>query len=450
MENIYKLIFDTVDENKDMILQAERHIWNNPETGYREWKTHAYLKEKFEQMGYSVTEAGNIPGFFCDVEFSKPGPKIAVFGEMDSLIVSTHPECDKETGAVHSCGHNCQCAALLGIAAALKNERITKDMCGSVRLVAVPAEELIELEYRENLRKSGVIKYFGGKQEFLYRGYLDGVDMAMMVHQAGGDGFRCSAGTNGCVIKYAEFKGKSCHASAPSGGVNALYAASTALSAANAIRETFADKDMIRFHPIITNGGTAVNSIPDSVTVESYIRGKTMDAIAKMNEKINRAFCASAAAMGGSVFLKDRHGYAPRIYDKNLRKAFYEVGKLLFDESKLDFNNDSWGAGCSDMGDISCVIPSVHSHIGGTSGAAHGADYYITDPYLACVVSAKAQTGVLAYLLSDNAKEAAHVIDNAACRFSSKEEFFRAADRENLDKDGVTYNGDGSVTLSYK
>ena len=152
-------IIEAIDQSRDLILKAERHIWKNPETGFREWKTHAYLKEKFEELGYQVTEAGNIPGFYTDVDTGIPGPKIAVFGELDSLIVPTHPECDPETGAVHSCGHHAQCAALLGVAAALKGEGALDGLCGSIRLIAVPAEEGIELEFRRKLKQEGIIRY---------------------------------------------------------------------------------------------------------------------------------------------------------------------------------------------------------------------------------------------------------------------------------------------------
>ena len=130
MDSITQLLFNAVEEVKDMILSAERHIWKNPESGYREWKTHAYMKNKFLGLGYCVNEAGNIPGFYTDIDTGRPGPKLAIFAEMDSLIVPTHPESDPETGAVHACGHHCQCAAMLGIAAALKMPDVLKDLSG--------------------------------------------------------------------------------------------------------------------------------------------------------------------------------------------------------------------------------------------------------------------------------------------------------------------------------
>ena len=156
-------VYQAVEQHRQAILDAERYIWKNAESGYREWKTHAYLKEQYEALGYEVHEAGNIPGFYVDVPTGKPGPCLGIFGEMDSLIVPTHPEADPETGAVHACGHHCQSAALLGVAAALREPGVLDGLCGTIRLIAVPAEELIEVAYRKELKAQGVIRYFGGK-----------------------------------------------------------------------------------------------------------------------------------------------------------------------------------------------------------------------------------------------------------------------------------------------
>ena len=109
-----------VEKHRELILAANEYIWKNPEPGYREWKTHAYLEEEFAKLGYELTLAGDIPGFTAEADTGREGPTVAVFGELDSLIVRTHPDADPQTGAVHACGHNAQCAALLGLAAALK------------------------------------------------------------------------------------------------------------------------------------------------------------------------------------------------------------------------------------------------------------------------------------------------------------------------------------------
>lgn len=438
-----------VEKHRDLILDSLDYIWKNPETGYKEWKTHKYMKDIFEKLGYELIEAGDIPGFTAEVDTGKEGPTVAVFGEMDALICATHPEADKETHAVHSCGHCAQAAALIGLAAALKEEGVLDGMCGKIRLVAVPAEELIEVEYREQLRKQGIIKYFGGKPEFMWRGLLDGVDLAFMIHTTSGDepSFNISRGSNGCIAKTMTFEGVSAHAGgAPHMGVNALYAANLALNAANALRETFMDDQHIRFHPIITRGGDAVNAIPETATMESYVRGASMREILKVNKKINRAMAASAAAMGAKLHLRDIPGYWIRQYPEDFRLAFEEAAKQVIDNVKL---TEEWGTGCSDMGDVGAVMPTIHPYVSGSVGIAHGNDYYIIDGETACVKSAEAQIVLLSVLLKDNAKRAKDIIANYKPEFVSMQEYFDFVDKLNIDDEVVMYDGEDKAILNY-
>ena len=101
MNAAYAKHIANVDKHRDLILEAERHIWKNPETGFREWKTSAYLAEQFEALGYELTRAGDIPGFYTDLDTGRPGPTALVMGELDALFCNTHPEADPETNAVH-------------------------------------------------------------------------------------------------------------------------------------------------------------------------------------------------------------------------------------------------------------------------------------------------------------------------------------------------------------
>ncbi len=441
-----------IEENKETILKTERYLWQHPETGFREWGTHQYLKEAFERLGYVVVEAGNIPGFYADFDTGIPGPRIAVFGELDSLLSATHPQCDPKTGAVHACGHHAQCAALLGVAIGLKAEGEKKGLCGSVRLCAVPAEEGIELEFRRSLQKDGVIRYNSGKTEFLYRGLLDGVDMAMMIHASTSEKFKiaCPVSTNGAISKRATFRGKSAHAGGnPHCGRNALYAATTAIQAANALRETFRDQDTVRFHPIITNGGAAVNAIPDEVITESYVRAADIVTMRQVSEGINRAFAGGAAALGCKVEFEDAFKSAPRRNDANLRRLFHQVAAQYYKEEEMNLSQEH-GKACSDMGNICCVMPAIQANIAGASGNEHGSDYIISDPENICVTGAKLLVGVIETLLSDGGREAKRVLKEAVVPFATKEEFFRFIDSVTFQKEGISENEDGTLTLTYK
>ena len=445
-----KKFIEAVEKNGQLAKDALDYFWKNPETGYKEWKTHAYLAEKFRALGYELVEAGNIPGFYTDLDTGRPGPTVLVMGELDALICETHPEADPETGAVHSCGHCCQAAGLLGVAAALKEPGVLDGWCGKIRLMATPAEELIEVEYREQLRKAGTVKYYGGKVEFMYRGFMDGVDIAFMIHSSGAGSHAGSVtkGSNGCITKTVTFHGKSAHAGgSPHRGINALYACTQAINAVNALRETFQDADHIRFHPIITNGGTVVNAIPDTVSVETYVRGANMKAISEINRKVNRALAASAASLGAKITITDRPGYSPRIHDDEMMLVAKEAMEACLETVK--FNPTGWGSGCSDLGDVSMVIPSVHPYVGGVKGTGHGNDYYVDDPDTACVDLAKVEVIMLELLLKDGAKRAKSIKENFVPSFPTMAEYFACIDAMDMDKDAVIYNEDGTVTLDF-
>ncbi|MBQ7333738.1 MAG: amidohydrolase [Clostridia bacterium] len=440
-----KIVRETVESYKNLILEAERYIWANPETGFKETKTSSYLAEKFRELGYEITLADTIPGFYTVVDTGRPGPEILVLGELDSIICRAHPESDKTTGAVHSCGHNAQCAALLGVAAALKNEKILDALSGRIRLCAVPAEELLEIEYRSELRREGKIKYFGGKSEFLSRGYFDGVDMAFMVHTS--YNFTTIPGGVGCIAKNVIYKGKAAHAGgSPWDGKNALYAASCGLNAVNAIRETFKERDLIRVHPIITDGGSMVNAIPEEVRIESYVRGKTNKAIDEANEKVNRALIGSAYSLGTNIEIIDAPGYSPLVNEKNLLALAKEALHLALPEEELN-DSSEFSTGSTDMGDLSMIMPVIHPYAGGAVGTSHGKDYYIRDPERACVKSAVWQVALLKMLLENGAVRAKEIIANFKPEFNSKEEFLAYQDSKWTSGDRIVYREAGAEII---
>jgi len=416
-------LINAVEKHTKLILEAERWLWAHPETGYKEFESSKYLQDKFIELGYSLTLAENITGFYTTIDTGKPGPTVLILGELDSVICPSHKEANPKTGAVHSCGHHAQGAALLGLAAALKEPGVLDEFCGKIKLCSVPAEELLEIEFRSELKKQGIIKYFGGKSEFLSRGYFDDVDLAFMVHTTPMGKFRNTPGSNGCIAKKFIYKGVAAHAGgSPWDGRNAMYAANCGLTACNALRETFKDEDCIRFHPIITSGGSMVNAIPETATLESYVRGMSFESMLEANRRLNQAITGSALSLGCNVEIIDFPGYAPHKNSIDLNEVAKEAVNLALPECEfIEINKASTGS--TDMGDLSCIMPVVHPYCPGAIGKSHGNDYYIVDPVKACVGSAKWQLAMLKILLSDGAKRAYEAIKNFKPRFSSKKEY---------------------------
>lgn len=443
-EKIFALVETHRAEMQGILDFMEAH----PATGYREWEACGYLEKAYRALGYELTMAGNIPGFYTDIDTGRPGPRVLVLSELDGLPVPGHPHADPVTHAAHACGHHAQCAALYGVAAALREPEVLAGLSGSIRLCVVPAEEINEHDFRTSLRAAGTIRYFGGKQEFLARGYFDDCDMAFMIHTGGGQHhFSIKPGCNGCIVKTAEFVGKATHAAAPRLGINALQAATLSMSAINAIRDTFNNYDFVRVHPILTEGGAVVNAVPGKAVMENQVRANNVDACKSINHRINRAVAASAASIGAKVHLHDIPGYLPGAYDKTLTDVMLAAMGEVVGAENVKYIQDPWDTGCSDMGDLSQVMPAVHAFGSGGAGAGHGPTYRIADFDSACMDSAKAQVLILRALLENDAARAREVVQNAKPHFASVKEYTDFLDSLFLDVDAVEYREDGNVLL---
>ena len=437
-------IVKNVDKYRQDILDAERWIWQHPEVGYTEWQTNAYLLEKFRSYGYEPVEAGDIPGFYVDIDTGRPGPCLAIMGELDALDIANHPE--SVNGMTHCCGHNCQCAEMVGIAAALSEPGALDGLCGKIRLMLVPAEEMIQLEFRKGLIDEGKIKYLGGKPEFMRRGYFDGVDLSLMVHTDNNNDydFTCQDGFNGIIAKILTYKGRSSHAGgSPEDGINAQYAATLGLDGCNALRETFRDEDHIRFHPILKGVKSAVNIIPDEMRIESYTRGKGLYAYVSANRKLNRALAAGAVAMGAQLHICDMPGYATEYHDHMFMDLCQKCCEDLSGKEKVKFDHNAWSKGSSDFGDLTMVMPGVQFYANGHTGLGHGIDFCVADPERACVNPAKAELFIADALLSDGAAKAKEILAQYEPPFASIREYLDFIDTLYMDKDVITYTEKG-------
>jgi metal-dependent amidase/aminoacylase/carboxypeptidase family protein len=171
-----------------------------------------------------------------------------------------------------------------------------------------------------------------------------------------------------------------------------------------------------------------------------------MDAILAVNKKINRAIAATAAAMGANARIVDFPGYWIRKYDKTMMETMRDAMELVLDEVK--YKPGDWGTGCSDIGDVGAVMPTVHPFIGGATGTGHGDNYYIADPESACVKSAAVQLICLVMLLEDDAAKAKQVVADYVPQFASMDAYFAYADSINIDIQAVTYK-DNQAILTY-
>ncbi|HEY7909193.1 MAG TPA: amidohydrolase [Thermomicrobiales bacterium] len=371
-----------IQANRDAIYAVGDAIYEDPELGFKEVHTAERVAASFDRLGLPYRTNLGITGVKAVLDSGRPGPSVCIIGELDSIIVFDHPDANPQTGAAHCCGHNCQIAGMLAAATGIVESGAIDHLSGKLVFLAVPAEEYVELDYRARLKQEGKLEFLGGKSELVRLGEFDDVDIAIMMHSGAQDRtgakFTLAGTNNGFLGKLIRYTGHPTHAGiAPDLGVNALNAAMVGLMSIHANRETFSDDDSVRVHPIITRGGDLVNVVPSDVRMETYVRGRSMEAVLRAAKKVDRALKAGALAVGAEVEITTVPGYLPVTNDPALNALF--KANVLRHFSEREVNEERHMAGSSDIGDLAHIMPVIQPSMNGSRGTFHGNDYAIAD-----------------------------------------------------------------------
>jgi amidohydrolase len=318
-----------VDELAPTLREVSAKIHAHPELRFEEHRAAAWLTESVEEAGVPVERGlGGMPTAFRARIGSGAGPRVAILAEYDAL---------PEIG--HACGHNLIAAGALG--AFLSLARQGSAIAGTVDLVGTPAEE------------GG-----GGKIKLLDAGAFEGVDAAMMFHPFDRDLLAHIALASSWLVM--EFKGVPSHAAlAPWSGQSALTACLETFRLIDSQRVHF--RDGVRVHGWVTNGGQAVNIIPEFAAAEFAVRARDTVELARVRAIVERCARGAALACGVEVKLTLRAGYKHMINNLSMARRFGEhLGGL---GRRAPEGDETVGAGSTDMGDISHAVPSIHPWI---------------------------------------------------------------------------------------
>src|SRR5699024_6147786 len=157
-------------------------IFTHPELGYKEFRTKKTVEDLITETNPDqVIEYFSTTGMRVDLNHQQD-ITVAFIAELDAVRVPSHFPADSQSGAAHACGHITQITTALSLYGYLLEEDSYKDFYFNIAFVFVPAEEFIDLEYRQQLIDEGTITYLGGKPEAMKLGVFDDVDFAMCVH----------------------------------------------------------------------------------------------------------------------------------------------------------------------------------------------------------------------------------------------------------------------------
>lgn len=390
-----------IHQHHDEIEKLAKELFETPELGYKEVKTKKIIQQFLKDHGFIIEKEYFNTGFQVTIG-NACKPHIGLIAELDAIPTPNHPCEDQDTHAAHSCGHSTQCAMMIATLMALRELFDQNQLQGKVTLFFTPAEEFIDLDYRDELMKENKISAYGGKQNMLLAHHFDEVDCFLHAHGMGeyrGYAFNVQSSLAGFIYKKYNFIGKASHAAmAPSEGINALNACTLFMQAQAMLRETFKDEDMNRIHGIITKGGDVVNSIPAEVTYESYIRSFSSKTLQSLNEQCNRAAKHTALALGATCEIEEIKGYLPFTQDRNLSKVVYDNMLAFTTADQVQTDEKSIASG--DIGDLGHFKPAIQFGYTGFKGTMHGKNLLVDDEELVYQTTAKILGGTVIDLLT--------------------------------------------------
>jgi amidohydrolase len=320
----YTEICRAIDSYQEKVLSLSHAIHDHPELKFNEHFACDSLARAIRELGLEVyTGIGGLQTAFRST-FGNSGPTIAILAEYDALPNG------------HSCGHNLIAGAALAAAAGLAS--MHHKLPGQIALIGTPAEE------------GG-----GGKITLLDKGGFEGVDAAMMAHPA--DCEYSAIGVLAMQHLRITFRGRAAHAAAaPWNGVSALSSVLQTFQSVDAARLHF--RDLSRVHGIITDGGQAVNIVPQLAQCEFSARAITAKHADEIAERIRR--CANAAAMttGATVEHETICAYKNMISNRVIVQIYERNSEALGITTREAPSGTPTGS--SDMGDVSHAMPAIH------------------------------------------------------------------------------------------
>ena len=282
-----------------------------PELNFAEFKTAEAIRGELKQLNIPYTAGvSDAPTATIALIGDANKPCIALRADIDALPVTEQTGVEytsSHAGCMHACGHDGHMATLMGAAGVIQAMADQLPVC--VKFIWQPAEE------------GG-----GGAERLVKAGVLDGrigpkVSAIFGLHGWPGLKVGTVATKAGALLAatdnfHATFVGKGCHGAYPHLGADPIVAACEAVNSVQKFisRETDpTDSAVVTIGKIF--GGTAVNIIPDSATIEATVRTLNPDQRARAQKALERRMRGIALANNCELKWEWIEGYPPTIND---------------------------------------------------------------------------------------------------------------------------------------
>jgi amidohydrolase len=336
------------------VVQVRRHIHRNPELGWHETKTQAFLADWLKQRGIDSTP---IAGTGLRVDIGEGTNPVIYRADIDALPITDTKQpgravCTSQVeGVSHACGHDLHSAIGAGLAAVF--HELGADLPGPVRFIFQPAEEVLPSGGREVVKQGGVA---GGKAAFAL--HCD------PTRDCGTVGVRTGPFTSTADAFDITIIGKAGHSARPHLANDAILASAEVVKALY----TLLGQRVNPLEPAVINvgmisGGTAKNVISGRVEVEGVLRTLFTDTRERLHKEIRQRCEAAAAQHDCTVDVRWTFGAPPIVNHATLDGLVTKAARNVLGEPAVHrISLPSTGA--EDFGEFSAALPSYMMRLG--------------------------------------------------------------------------------------
>lgn len=302
-------------------MMAWRHdLHTNPEFGFEERRTAAFVAKSLRSFGLDVVEGIGGTGVVGTLTRGSSNRAIALRADMDALRITEQTDLDyasQAQGTMHACGHDGHVSMLLGAAQILATQG---GFDGTLRFIFQPAEE-----------------WGQGAAAMLADGLLTRLpfDEIYGLHNMPGLPLGHFATRAGPIMSAEDIfeitlSGRGGHASRPQAGREVMLPACALVMELQSIvsrRLDPADIGVVSVTEILTDGTR--NVLPGLARILGDARSFRPEVSATIEAEMRRITAGIATAHNIEASLDYRREFVPLVNDPNLSAAFTSAAKTV-------------------------------------------------------------------------------------------------------------------------
>ncbi|UBV43032.1 amidohydrolase [Deinococcus taeanensis] len=296
---------DRVQGLREQLVAWRRHLHMNPEVGFEEHHTTAYIEEQLRAMpGLSVTRP-TATSVLAVLKGGQPGRTVLLRADIDALPIheeNTFEFASRTPGVMHACGHDGHTAILLGVARLLSEG--AQAVPGEIRMIFQHAEEIGP----------------GGAEELVMNtALMDGVDVVTGLHlnsqlPAGVVAVKPGAFMAAPDTIELTIRGRGGHGAHPEETVDPIaVGAQVVTNLQHVVSRMVAAQDALVVSITKFASGTTHNVIPDSAQLMGTVRTFDPALRERAPQLIERVIRGVCEAHGATYDLRYDFGYRPLI-----------------------------------------------------------------------------------------------------------------------------------------